>query len=143
MIPPRAPLNCSTDGTVPQVPRGVNRARIAHQVCEFHVVAELTHAVLGAVAKVRTTLKARLPKLRRGRPSAQAHKRTARRRKRLQARITDLFHRRHRKMQKAVYRVRTQEHIDGRIAMDMQRDAQAEGRTRTIGLLHEVRAGLP
>jgi hypothetical protein len=32
-------------------------------------------------------------------------------------------------MQKTVYRVRTQEHIQGRIALDMQRDAQAEGRT--------------
>ena len=48
--------------------------------------------------------------------------------------------RRHRKMQKTVYRVRTQEHIQGRIALDMQRDAQAEGRTQTIGLLHQVRA---
>jgi hypothetical protein len=48
--------------------------------------------------------------------------------------------RRHRKMQKTVYRVRTQEHIQGRIAQDMQRDAQAEGRTQTIRLVHQVRA---
>jgi hypothetical protein len=48
--------------------------------------------------------------------------------------------RRYRKMQKTVYRVRTQEHIQGRIALDMQRDAQAEGRTQTVGLLHQIRA---
>ena len=216
---------------------------IAHQVCEFHVIAELTKAVLHAVAKVRKTLKARVPILRRGRPSTQAQKRLVRHKKRLEERIADLFdhrhlfvkhrlthaekrllarvrrgqrplrslreimdevyrlfdrrcrtdtalgklaslrarvrrfraigkalqklfsptiekaltflddsllpstsnavergNRRYRKMQKTVYRVRTQEHIQGRIALDMQRDAQAEGRTRTIGLLHQVRA---
>ena len=47
--------------------------------------------------------------------------------------------RRHRKMQKTVYRVRTQEHIQGRIALDMQRDAQAEGRAQTMGILHQAR----
>jgi len=216
---------------------------IAHQVCEFHGIAEVTKAVLHAVAKVRKTLKARVPKLRRGRPSTQAQKRLVRHKKRLAERIADLFdhrhlfvkhrltqaekrtvarvrrgqrplrslrdimdevyrlfdrrcrtdtalgklatlrarvrrfrpigkalqklfspnldkaltflddsllpstsnavergNRRHRKMQKTVYRVRTQEHIQGRIALDMQRDAQAEGRTQTIGLLHQARA---
>ena len=216
---------------------------VAHQVCEFHVIAELAKAVLHAVAKVRKALAARMPTLRRGRPSTKAHKRTARHRKRLQGRIADLFdhrhlfvkhhlthaekrtvarlttgqralralrdimdevyrlfdrrcrtntalgklatlrgrvrrfkpigktlhklfsptldkaltflddsllpptsnavergNRRHRKMQKTVYRVRTQEHIQGRIALDMQRDVQGEGRTQTIGLLHKARA---
>jgi hypothetical protein len=216
---------------------------IPHQVCEFHVIAEVTKAVLHAVAKVRKTLSAQMPPLRRGRPSTKAQQRTVRRRKRLQERIAELFdhrhlfvrhrltqaqkrtvarvsrgqaslralrgivdevyrlfdrrcrtdtalaklatlrtrvrrfqavgktlrklfspnlekaltflddsllpstsnavergNRRHRKMQKTVYRVRTQEHIHGRIALDMQRDAQAEGRTQTIGLLHLARA---
>ena len=48
--------------------------------------------------------------------------------------------RRHRKMQKAVYCVRTQEHIQGRIALDMQRDAQGQGRAQTIEVLHQSRA---
>src|SRR4029434_4807255 len=48
--------------------------------------------------------------------------------------------RRHRKMQKTVYRVRPQEHIRHRIAMDMLRDSQKEGRTKTLGSLHEARA---
>jgi hypothetical protein len=49
--------------------------------------------------------------------------------------------RRHRKMQKTVYRVRTQAHITARIALDMFRDAQASGRTGTLGQLHRARAG--
>ena len=48
--------------------------------------------------------------------------------------------RRHRKMQKTVYRVRTQEHIHNRIALDMLRDSQKDGRTQTISLLHKDRA---
>jgi len=214
-----------------------------HQVCEFHVIAELTRAVLGAVAKVRKRLKASMPPLGRGRPSTRAQRRLALRRKRLDEKITDLFdhrhlfvkhhlteaetrivarvsrgqrslrslrrimdevyrlfdrrcrtetareklavlrrrvrcfksigktlqklyspnldkaltflddsllpptsnavergNRRHRKMQKTVYRVRTQANIRGRIALDMKRDAQAEGRNQTIDLLHQVRA---
>src|SRR6266498_3687461 len=34
--------------------------------------------------------------------------------------------RRHRKMQKTVYRVRTQVSLDGRLALDLQRDRQAK-----------------
>ncbi len=48
--------------------------------------------------------------------------------------------RRHRKMQKAVYRVRTEENIINRIALDMLRDSQKEGRTETIDVLHKQRA---
>ena len=49
--------------------------------------------------------------------------------------------RRHRKMQKTVYRVRTQQHIHARIAIDMLRDAQAIGRCDTTQTLHHARAG--
>src|SRR5207302_8751869 len=49
--------------------------------------------------------------------------------------------RRHRKMQKTVYRVRTHENINNRIALDMLRDSQKRGRTETIGTLHYARAG--
>lgn len=48
--------------------------------------------------------------------------------------------RRHRKMQKTIYRVRTQAHIIGRIALDMLRDAQAPHRRGTDGSLHQARA---
>ena len=49
--------------------------------------------------------------------------------------------RRHRKMQKTVYRVRTQEHIHNRIALDMLRDSQKHGRTSTLKVLHKGRTG--
>jgi transposase-like protein len=49
--------------------------------------------------------------------------------------------RRHRKMQKTIYQVRTQAHITERIALDLFRDAQATGRAVTLGQLHRARAG--
>jgi hypothetical protein len=218
---------------------------VRHQVCEFHVIKELTQAVLHAVAKVRKELKATMPKLGRGRPSV-ATKKASKRKKRIEKKITDLFDnrylfvkhhltasekrtlkritsglphlralrdimdevyrlfdrrcrtdtaleklarlrsrlrrfkhvgrtlnklfspnldkaltflddsllpatsnavergfRRHRKMQKTVYRVRTQAQISRRIAVDMQRDAQAQGRTQTTQSLHNDRNGYP
>ncbi|HUU43321.1 MAG TPA: hypothetical protein VMX57_06050, partial [Planctomycetota bacterium] len=49
--------------------------------------------------------------------------------------------RRHRKMQKSIYRVRTRQHIHDRIALDMLRDDPAGLRTLTITTLHRARAG--
>ena len=49
--------------------------------------------------------------------------------------------RRYRKMQKQVYRVRTQVQISARLALDMWREAQAEGRQQTLTSLHRARAG--
>ena len=49
--------------------------------------------------------------------------------------------RRYRKMQKQVYRVRTQGQISARLALDMWREAQAEGRQQTLTALHRARAG--
>jgi hypothetical protein len=51
-------------------------------------------------------------------------------------------YRRHRKMQKSVYRVRTQDHISQRVAIDMQRDEQSPGRLQTITTLHDERTGM-
>lgn len=234
----------TTDGSpLYPVPLTQVFGQIPHQICEFHVIADLTKAVLKAVAKVRKSLAATLPKLGRGRPS-RTTRRLTRRRKRIQARIADLFqhrhlfvqhaltpgekktlrritrgrpelrvlreimnevyrlfdrrcrtetalaklaklrgrvrrfqkvgqtlnklfspnlekaltflddsflpatsnavergNRRHRKMQKSVYRVRTHERIVARIALDMQRDAQAPGRTHTATALHLARTG--
>jgi hypothetical protein len=48
--------------------------------------------------------------------------------------------RRFRKMQKSIYRVRTQAHIQGRIALDLLREAQAPPRRTTAGSLHRGRA---
>jgi len=67
---------------------------IPHQICEFHVLKEITAAVLHAVAKVRKTLAGTAPKLPRGRP-AKAARRAARRAQRIQDRIGELFEHRH------------------------------------------------
>jgi hypothetical protein len=48
--------------------------------------------------------------------------------------------RRYRKMQKTVYRVRTQRAIEGRLALDLQRERQGEGRIATSQALHKARA---
>lgn len=47
--------------------------------------------------------------------------------------------RRHRKMQKSVYRVRHQSCLEGRIALDMMRESRAEGRDQTLETLHRAR----
>jgi len=217
---------------------------VPHQICEFHLLKELTQAILRLVAKVRKQLAARQPTVKRGRPSTPAAKRAVLKRERLKRKIGELFehrylfvqhdltpaerqtlqritrglpqlrtlraiqeevyrlfdrrcrtdtalaklaklrqrvrrfkqvgqilnklrspnldkaltflddkllastsnavergNRRHRKMQKTVYRVRTQEHISNRIALDMLRDLQKEGRGKTMKTLHKTRAG--
>ncbi len=48
--------------------------------------------------------------------------------------------RRYRKMQKTVYRVRTWEHIVGRLALDLLRDMLAHSRATALNLLHTGRA---
>jgi hypothetical protein len=49
--------------------------------------------------------------------------------------------RRYRKRQRNIYRVRTQAQIRARLALDMWREAQAEGRQQTLASLHQARAG--
>jgi hypothetical protein len=67
-----------------------------HQVCRFHVIKEITKAVLRAVASVRKTLARQLPKQPRGRPRRDANaQRQARRAARLKGRIAELFEHRY------------------------------------------------
>jgi hypothetical protein len=49
--------------------------------------------------------------------------------------------RRSRKRQKSVYRVWTHAQICARLALDMWREAYAEGRQHTLTALHRARAG--
>src|SRR2546421_5508652 len=58
---------------------------VPHQICQFHVVAEVVKAVVGAVASARKGLAAQQPKLRKGRPSTPAAKQAPRIKKRLAA----------------------------------------------------------
>jgi hypothetical protein len=63
---------------------------VAHQNCQFHALANITNAVMYAVAKVRKKLGLSKPKLARGRPN-NASRKLARKARRLQAKIADLF----------------------------------------------------
>jgi hypothetical protein len=67
---------------------------VPHQVCEFHVLKELTQAVLHALAKVRKELKAQIPRRPRGRPSKDPAP-AARRARRAEQRVSDLFEHRY------------------------------------------------
>jgi hypothetical protein len=214
---------------------------VPHQVCEFHVIKELTLSILHALAKVRKQMKAKLPRLPRGRPG-KTQNQYVQHIRREQQRITDLFdhrylfvthhlgdgdrrtlqritrglpelrslreimdevyglfdrrcrgdtaleklarlrrrvrrfkevgqtlrklysptlekaltflddkllpstsnavergNRRHRKMQKTVYRVRTQRSLEQRMALDLLREMQASDRHRTTDALHRAR----
>jgi phage tail protein X len=64
---------------------------VPHQICTFHIVAEVVKAVLGAVASARKGLAAQRPTLRKGRPSTPAAKQAARTKKRLEAQRAGLF----------------------------------------------------
>jgi hypothetical protein len=82
----------TTDGS-PLYPEPIFKVfgDVPHQVCEFHVIKELTKAVLRAVAQVRKALAATKPKLGRGRPSTPAARRAARRRKQIEEKVGNLF----------------------------------------------------
>jgi len=217
---------------------------IPHQICKFHILQEITRAVLRIVAQWRKRLAQQKPKLPPGRPGkSKKARRLHREAKAIQGRIADLFEHRHlfvrhyltpaerellrevtrwdrqlrvlraimdevyrlfdrrcrtdtalaklaklrrrvrrqgslgklldrlespnlekaltflddkllpatsnavergnrrvRKMQKAVYRVRTQKTLQGRLALDLQREEQASGRRATLASLHEARS---
>ena len=238
-------VGMTTDGSaLYPVPLAELFCGVPHQICAFHVLAEVVKAVLGAVASARKSLAATQPKLPRGRPRTQAAKAAARQKKRLEQQRIDLYkyrhlfvqhhlsqserkrwwritrdlpqlhklreimeqvyalfdrrcrtqtaldkldklrrrflrfpplgetlkklfapalekaltflddkllpstsnavergNRRYRTMQKHVYRVRTQAQICARLALDMWREAQAEGRQQTLASLHRARAG--
>jgi len=85
----------TTDGS-PLYPAAIQAVwgALPHQICEFHILKELNHATLRAVAQVRKQLAAQQPKLGRGRPS-RAKRQLAQKRQRLQQKIADLFEHRY------------------------------------------------
>jgi len=48
--------------------------------------------------------------------------------------------RRFRKAQKSIYSVRTREHLEQRLALDMHREQRAAKRTRCLKTLHHARS---
>jgi hypothetical protein len=85
----------TTDGSnLDPVPRAELCPDVPHQVCRFHVLQEITKAVLHAWAKLRKEMKAQLPKRPRGRPQKDPS-RAVRRTQRQEQRINDLFEHRY------------------------------------------------
>ena len=82
----------TTDGSaLYPVPLAEVFGDVPHQICTFHIVAEVGKAVVGAVASARKALAATQPKLPKGRPSTQAAKAAARTKKRLAEQGAALF----------------------------------------------------
>jgi hypothetical protein len=67
---------------------------VPHQLCEFHVLKEITKAVLHALAKLRKQWAAKIPRQRRGRPG-KGQQGQARAIARQKQRVADLFEHRH------------------------------------------------
>jgi transposase len=86
----------TTDGS-PLYPDSIKNVwpNAKHQVCEFHVIKEITKDVLRVVSRLRKALDAKIPKLPRGRPSTPQHKAQARLAKRMREQIGELFERRY------------------------------------------------
>src|SRR3989441_10252553 len=85
-------VGVTTDGSaLYPVPLAEVFGEVPHQICTFHIVAEVGKAVVGAVASARKGLAAKQPTLRRGRPSTPAAQQAARTKKRLEAPRTALL----------------------------------------------------
>lgn len=67
---------------------------VPHQICEFHVLKEITRAILHALAGLRKRWQAEIPRQPRGRPS-RSRANEGRRARRMQRRIDELFANRH------------------------------------------------
>jgi hypothetical protein len=84
----------TTDGS-PLYPEPIRTVfgDVAHQICTFHVLKELTQGILRAVAAERSRLATSKPKLKRGRPSSKDKmaRRLARQSKTIQEKISGLF----------------------------------------------------
>jgi hypothetical protein len=67
---------------------------VPHQSCQFHILMEITKAVLKTLTKIRREMQAKLPKHKRGRPTKEQQTQTRRWRRRKQ-RVAELFKHRH------------------------------------------------
>jgi hypothetical protein len=64
---------------------------VSHQLCEFHVIKEITKAILKALTQVRKEIKNKIPKVKRGRASDATELKTRKVKARLEAKIAELF----------------------------------------------------
>jgi hypothetical protein len=103
---------------------------VPHQLCTFHVLKEVTKAVLSAVAKLRKDLAAGAPQLSRGRPGSKAARRVARRKKRIERKIGDLFEHRY---------LFVRHHLTDSQRKTLARITRGQPQLRTLrGLMEEV-----
>ena len=118
-----APKGITTDGSAlyPSAIRHV-WGDLPHQVCEFHILANLSQAVLQAVAKVRKTLTAHKPPVGRGRPTQRTRK-LVQQRQRLEQKISGLFTYRH---------LFVQRHLTDREQETLQRITRGLPQLRTL-----------
>ncbi|HSX80552.1 MAG TPA: hypothetical protein VLQ80_18530, partial [Candidatus Saccharimonadia bacterium] len=85
-------LGITTDGSaLSPAPLAEVFGGVRHQLCAFHMVADVVKAVLGAVASARKSLAAKPPQRPKGRPSTPAAKQAARTNKRLDVQRAALF----------------------------------------------------
>lgn len=69
---------------------------VPHQICRFHMIKEISKAILKALAKVRREFAATVPKVTRGRAGDNIGEKTARRKKkRIEKKVADLFENRY------------------------------------------------
>jgi len=89
-------LGITTDGS-PLYPEPLNLLfpGVPHQLCEFHVIKEITKAILRAVAQVRQEIRSKVPKVRRGKAVGKRETKKRRTKERLEKRIGDLFENRY------------------------------------------------
>src|SRR5271157_1523899 len=103
---------------------------VPHQLCTFHVLRDLSKAVLSAVAKLRKSLAAGAPKLPRGRPATKAAKEAARRKKRIERKVGELFEHRY---------LFVQHHLTASERKSLARITRGQPLLRTLrGLMEEV-----
>ena len=103
---------------------------VPHQLCTFHVLRDLSKAVLSAVAKLRKALAAGAPKLPRGRPATKAAKQAARRKKRIERKVGELFEHRY---------LFVQHHLTASERKTLTRITRGQPQLRTLrGLMEEV-----
>jgi hypothetical protein len=91
----RSVRGITTDGS-PLYPKVLKELwpEARHQLCQFHVLKEITLAVLHALAKLRKEMSAKIPKQPRGRPSKEQQPQ-ARKAKRQKQRVAELFEHRY------------------------------------------------
>jgi hypothetical protein len=103
---------------------------VPHQLCTFHVLRDVTQAVLSAVAKLRKDLAAGAPKLGRGRPASEVAKRAARRKKRIERKVSDLFEHRY---------LFVRHHLTASERKTLARITRGQPQLRTLrGLMEEI-----